>query len=452
MSRFEYSDEERAINAVLVNQEKALSSIECVNINQYDVRIESSESLLTRLGYQLPDKEKLNQEQGTNKELTFSSWSNIAEEALMQEGYDCALEDLFSQDELEESSRVIRELNEAYNQLHRLDKIDIAICISAGLLSAAINILLVGVPKKTKGGLKAGPLSDCIRDYFEKIFPAEDMERLARQAKTKVPYDAQDNRNTTVDVEGLSAYYHRLLSLGHDPLLGLVFGTLDIINGTMTTIDKNGKIVVQLMENYTDRREADIFAALAKQFVHLATDVNTSMGLPVPLMGLFNLLQVGKIGKEEQTIAEIVQGMYYEGYDFIHFCSMSVPVMVTEVIVRIAYAFKCLSEGKTIKESIPVNCNHSQHPKLGTMLFIAHSLASAINAGEVYFTEKPTAINYPQWIAFSKYAFQQAKWVLLDKPEFRDEFVLESISADLDEVYARINSNFSSTDSAKFVL
>ncbi len=31
------------------------------------------------------------------------------------------------------------------------------------------------------------------------------------------------------------------------------------------------------------------------------------MGLPAPLMGLFNLLQFGEIGKEEETIAQIVQ-------------------------------------------------------------------------------------------------------------------------------------------------
>ena len=36
------------------------------------------------------------------------------------------------------------------------------------------------------------------------------------------------------------------------------------------------------------------------------------------LMSLFNLLQFGSIGEEELTIAEIVQGMHYEGYDFIH--------------------------------------------------------------------------------------------------------------------------------------
>ena len=47
------------------------------------------------------------------------------------------------------------------------------------------------------------------------------------------------------------------------------------------------------------------------------------MGLPAPLMGLFNLLQFGSIGEAEQTIAEIVQGMYYEGYDFIDICAVN---------------------------------------------------------------------------------------------------------------------------------
>ena len=114
------------------------------------------------------------------------------------------------------------------------------------------------------------------------------------------------------------SHYHRLLSLGHDPLLGFVFGVADILTGRMTTIDKSGKIVSQVMEVYADRKESDVFAALAKQIIHFKSDITTSMGLPAPLMSLFNLLQFGSIGEEELTIAEIVQGMHYEGYDFIH--------------------------------------------------------------------------------------------------------------------------------------
>ena len=117
------------------------------------------------------------------------------------------------------------------------------------------------------------------------------------------------------------------------------------MTGRMTTIDKTGKIVSQVMENYADRTEKDVFAAIAKQIIHLKSDITTSMGLPAPMMGLFNFFRFGSIGEYEQTVAEIVQGMYYEGYDFIHFCSLSIPIMVTEVIVRISYAIKRIKEG-----------------------------------------------------------------------------------------------------------
>ena len=170
-----------------------------------------------------------------------------------------------------------------------------------------------------------------MKDFLKKRW------KLANSKVSKVPFDAQDNRHTEESVAGLSAYYHRLLSLGHDPILGFLFGVYDILTGKMTTIDKNGKFVSQVMENYADRKESDIFAAIAKQIIHFKSDIATSVGLPAPFMALFNLLQFGSIGEEEQTIAEIVQGMYYEGYDFIHFCSMSIPAMLIEVIIRIGY-------------------------------------------------------------------------------------------------------------------
>ena len=166
------------------------------------------------------------------------------------------------------------------------------------------------------------------------------------------------------------------------------------------------------------------------------------MGLPAPLMGLFNLLQFGSIGEEEQTIAEIVQGMYYGGYDFIHFCTLSIPVMIVEVVTRMGYGIKRIKEGHTIKDSIPFSLNRDKHPKLGTMLFIGHSAATAVNAGKVYFTKNPMAINYPQWLAFVKYSYQQLKWVLLEKPNARDAYVRGILYEELDEVFESVDTTF----------
>ena len=439
MSKYNYSEVEKQINTVLAHQEKELSEIHRPSIAGVNDRILESETLLQNLGYgsQLLELRSATRNvpvEVSRKAMVVPSWENLCLEAEKSVGTGCELEEIFTPEELANNEVAIRELNEEYNVLHRLDKYDIAISVAAGLLGAAVDILLVGIPQKTPEGLKGGTLANYIRDWFDKKFPEEEMEKLANSKVSKVPFDAQDNRNTTVYVEGLSAYYHRLLSLGHDPLLGLIFGVADILTGRMTTIDKTGKIVSQVMENYADRKETDIFAAIAKQIIHFKSDITTSMGLPAPLMGLFNLLQVGEIGEYDQTIAEIVQGMYYEGYDFIHFCTLSIPVMIVEVVARIGYAFKRIKEGHAIKESIPFSLNRDKHPKLATMLFIGHSAATAVNAGKVYFTQNPMAINYPQWIAFAKYSYKQLKWVLVEKPEAKQKYVQGILDEELNTV------------------
>ena len=76
------------------------------------------------------------------------------------------------------------------------------------------------------------------------------------------------------------------------------------------------------------------------------------------------------------------------------------------------------------------------------MLFIGHSAATAVNAGKVYFTKNPMAINYPQWIAFAKHSYKQLKWAILKKPELRDAYVRGEINKELHIVYEEVDSTF----------
>lgn len=431
MSKFRYTEFEHEMNTVLKHQNEVLSNIHFPSDAQTDSVISKAEELLRLLGKDPQDVQSLPVINKATKVITVPTWEELVQDAERHVGSNYDLESIFTEEELQSNEAAIRQMREEYNTLHRLDGFDISIVALASIVGAAVDILLVGVPEKSKTGLKAGPLSDYIRDYFDKMFPEEEMKNLANSKKSKVPYDAQDNRNTSIFVEGLSSYYHRLLQLGHDPLLGFIFGVSDILNGKMTTIDKMGNIVSQVMDNYEGRKEATIFAALTKQVLHLKSDVTTSMGLPVPLMALFNLLQFGSIGEEEQTIAEIVQGMYYEGYDFIHFCSMSVSAMLVEVIVRLCYAIKRKAEGHPMKDCIPFSLNREKHPKLATMLFVAHAGATAANIGKIAFTKNPVAINYPEWLAFAKYSYIQLKWILTEKPAKRDAYVRGKINDEL---------------------
>lgn len=105
------------------------------------------------------------------------------------------LEDLFTEDELQDNAEVVRLLNEEFNQIHRLDGLDVAIAIGAGLLSTAVDILLVGIPRKTSEGMKAGPLSNYIRDHIENSLTSEQVKQL--EIASKVPYDAPVNKGFT---------------------------------------------------------------------------------------------------------------------------------------------------------------------------------------------------------------------------------------------------------------
>ena len=434
------SKKELEINSVLKYQDKQLNELKKLNINQIDDSIQQSEKILHELGYDTNITN--NSELKKKKTVVVPTWEEMCVTAKKSVGSDIQIEELFSKDELKANDTAIKLLNEEYNSLYKLDNIDLTISISAGLLASVVDILLVGIPKKTNTGIKAGKLSDYVRQWFEKEFPEIEMEELANSKISKVPFDAQDNRHTTQYVDGLSAYYHRLLSVGHDPFLGLIFGVLDTLTGRMTTIDKKGKIVSQIMENYSDRKESDIFKAVSKQIIHFKSDITTSMGLPAPLMSMFNLLQFGNIGNEEQTIAELVQGMYFEGYDFIQFCASSVPTMIIEVYVRLLYALKKIKSGASVKDSIPFSLDREKNSKLSTMLFISHAVASSINAGKVFFTENPMSINYSEWLTFAKYSYTQLKWAILQKPKLKELYVKGKIYDELEEVYNEIDKTF----------
>lgn len=250
------TNHETNINKVLKYQEKELDNIKSIDKAKLEETISNTENILKNIGYSVNNNNLSIIDK--KKTIIVPTWEEMCKEASKRIKEDVSIYDLFTSEELASNEVAISNLNNEYKTLYKLDNTEIAISVCAGLLSAVIDILLIGIPHRTTNGLEAGKLSNYVRNWFDKEFPKADMEELANSKISKVPYDAQDNRNTQKKVEGLSAYYHRLLTLGHDPFLGLLFGVFDILNGTMTSIDKQGKIVSQVIDSYSDRKEKDI--------------------------------------------------------------------------------------------------------------------------------------------------------------------------------------------------
>ncbi len=416
----------KSIDEVAISQEKVK--------NDTENRIASSEKLLKSLGKPLPER-KSSTTSNSNVEIKLRSWLEISVEAETTIPTEVTISDLLTEQEIIRDEERIMRVRDEFDLQHKLDYLDYGIAGVAGTLAALVDIFLVAIPSRPGllGGskTKGGSLSDFFRDHLKNNFTTEEIRDLEKN--NWVPYDASTSQNLAEEVAGLGPRSHRFQSLGHDPLLGFIFGVKDIMCGTMTAVDTNGKLIVQSIPGAPTGM--NIFEALIRQFGHLKSDIGTSAGLPAPFMPLLQMLQVGSIGSKGRTIGRLVRTMYAQGYDFGHFLAMSVPVLMIEVLVRTFYFLKRRHEGYSFMESIPFNIpGQPRKPKLQTMLFIAHTIATAANAGKVAITKNPLSVNFPQWIWFFKNSLLQLEWVAWSKENERHALVQKQLDSDWEKI------------------
>ena len=131
---------------------------------------------------------------------------------------------------------------------------------------------------------------------------------------------------------------HHVATLGHDPLLGWIFGTMNIMSRTITMKDFSSYnvemydrsmvdgslilfkdrrqyitttpptslpiIVGQCIHSFTEDNKR-LFAAVARQGMHLASDQFTKMGLPIPMLNAAraqSLLEMGWNSAEAEKV------------------------------------------------------------------------------------------------------------------------------------------------------
>lgn len=396
-----------------------------------DARIAESEAILQRYGRQVElPAQSANTGLKPDLDARLRPWSEILDEARAASNAEVGLLDVLDPADISAAESRIAVLRGSFDKIHRMDSVDWCISGAAGALAALVDAFLVGIPSRPgflgAPAVKGGGLSDFIRSRIRSAMSPEEISRLEREHV--VPYDAAFSRGLGVPVPGLAPRTHRFHSLGHDPLLGFIFGVWDILSGRMTTIDAEGSFVSQVVRDAP--QGMSIWQAILRQFGHLQSDVSTPAGLPAPLTPLLGMLQVGAFGDGEhkRTVGELARLMYAQGYDFGHFLAQSVTTALIEVLVRGAYAVKRLIEGHSLMDSLPIQLpGRAAPPRLNSMLFYAHLIATAANAGRVYLTGNPLAINYVEWIAFSRVAAKQLKWWLYEGESARISHVQASV-------------------------
>ena len=191
---------------------------------------------------------------------------------------------------------------------------------------------------------------------------------------TKVPYDA--TRHAGFNDRNMHGGLHRVKTLGHDPILGWIFGTCNILTDTISItpefqsgekkynipyvetygVDMGSnfcwterKSTISMFSNAYESVEEDwhrLAAAIFSQSLHFASDVYTKQGLPVPFLSFAD--------------PDKAYEVYQSGYDYLDLLddtyilrkslkSVGHAIMINKIIAFIHKLFFYLDKEKDSK-------------------------------------------------------------------------------------------------------
>src|SRR5699024_3026899 len=164
--------------------------------------------------------------------------------------------------------QIMKEKN-SYFKLHsNMTKLDYIVACLIGSIGVIVDMLVVKIPSQMtyldtylqEGSKMTKWLKSLGVDEDGKLKPF----LAGLEKSSKVSYDASSKYNLKGYKNDISGFYpktHRLMSLGHDPFFGLIFGLLDILNCGITLIDSKGVIHQVKLEKYQNLDLSDkIFA------------------------------------------------------------------------------------------------------------------------------------------------------------------------------------------------
>lgn len=208
---------------------------------------------------------------------------------------------------------ILDDLDQEFESQTGLKGADIAFLFAATALQCGRIFIMNYLTKIEKAG-QGNSKEDFLHNVQDKALHKLDSDSLAQSgtyyastgqiiSSVGVPYDATGYADVNFGL--LKGANHRFATLGHDPILGLIFGTSNILTNTITCVKtplittnhviydsnlKNPKIgsfastSVALKKSVERVREdtSAVVAAVIKQVIHIGTDMYTPCGIQLP--------------------------------------------------------------------------------------------------------------------------------------------------------------------------
>lgn len=240
-----------------------------------------------------------------------------------------AVDESWAEQAVEKSVREYGEnlerIDREFKEKTRLQDADVGFVVAATMLQVARVLIINALTEVERAGTDNAK-EDALHSFQERVFTGHDTSESVESGRLfaskhhiltarGVPYDA-----TRYEAENLGIFKganHRFATLGHDPLLGLIFGTSNIMTNSITCVkgtnvlgiglripatysvsyDSSGKnprigtsagtaeMLVAAGRRVVNEPDAAV-AALIKQLIHIGTDLYTPCGIQVPFANL----------------------------------------------------------------------------------------------------------------------------------------------------------------------
>lgn len=469
MGRFKYSDDELDINKVLkMNQDVSNSMMKDQDVkkirNAADSSIDSSLELLRSLGM---NKEvlKMSTEIANNKQgrklvhqPVLETWEAIVEQANLHESMQVELEDIMTASEIEGSFRELDKINDEFSKKTGIiNKTDLSFLAIATALQVAKSLVFPYVAEKFDYGKSFDPSERLAHNdkSIEKAHrEANDKFRDKKMEKhgtgywinilyQTVPYDiTKGSKDLGINMGGK---YHRMYTLGHDPILGWIFGTANILTDCITfnnfhtnrisrvdPVTGGKKMVItpeivflgQMFKESYEMIKADplnLPAALFAQAQHLKSDEFTKLGLPVPILPSIN--------------EDFASKLYSENYDALCFSRDAKIVGASFVVSKMFDIIISLTHGLFRKENEDKDLFEVRTRKI---LLISNTIASTSTVVNATITSNPKNLDIGSLLNTAMNLFTNLRFIAKIKEEFVKGEIAKRLEKEImaiDELY-----------------
>lgn len=453
MGKYNYTDREKDFNKVLkMNQNESFSlKKQCSSqIYKLDEHINSSEALLNSLGYALPNKPVIKKEQKLSSKIQeIKSYDDLVKKANAEIHNDVELEDLLSEKEFQEAYKRLDAIHDEFSHKTGIvNKTDLIFLGIATALQTVKSLLFGRVAGKFDYGNSFNP--DARLAHNDKSIEKE--HRRANDGfKEKhenngygywmyilyqtPPYDiTKGSPSINRNMEG---GYHRIHTLGHDPILGWIFGTANILTDTITFEDfksnrviRNPKMMItpesvplaKLFGESFEMCKADSLnlpAAIFAEGCHLKSDEFTKLGLPVPILEAINTDFASKLYKSNYDALCFSRDLKIVG------ASAGISIFIDMIIGLVHGLFN--------KEKINKDLYEVRTRKI---LLISNSIASTSNIIQTLITDNPKNLDIGGLLVNLSHLFMDLRFI----SRIKEEFIKQELNKDLIKELERLDS------------